>query len=123
MQVLSLKAVCKYFLEGCVQVLPFEALCRGSSPGGPKTGPLPDVKAITQGSRVPAQLQYTSEAATPLMRMSQAITQGSRVPAQAPYTPGGPKSPGGLTVRKRDKLLAHLEGCKGPLPGETASQR
>ena len=37
-----------------------------------------------------------------LMRMSQAITQGFRVPAQAPYTPGGPKSPGGLTVRKRE---------------------
>ena len=54
---------------------------------------------------------------SPLVRMSQAITQGFRVPAQALYTPGGPKSPDGLTLRKRDMITASQQvGLSGAPP-------
>ena len=78
-------------------------------------------KAITQGSRVPAQLQYTSEGATPLMRMSKAITQGSRVPAQACTHQGCPTPlVGSLFAREMETGRPHA-GLLGAPPHETAS--
>ena len=79
-------------------------------------------KAITQGSRVPAQLKVTPEGATPLVKMVSASPGVSGPLPGTVHTRGAQVPWWAHCSQKRNELLAHLGGCKGPLPGETASQ-
>ena len=63
-------------------------------------------KAITQGSRVPAQLKVTPEGATPLVKMV-TVSPGVSGPLPGTCARQGAQLPDGLTIRKRENETAN----------------